>query len=332
MDAPFIDWISCSQYMGEGTPECVGALRFALDDQGVAEVETGCGRQLKGSFETSVRVTSHKGWVRFSGNPARWGRPDNLFGYDLDRSMEVVNSILAGLGIPPFTRGVPLHDCAHSSIELDAWSGVTFSEIHVTRNFETGSDLMARMAIRAYAARSAAYMRKGVHGDETVCWASTRRRVKAYRKGAEMAKHAKLSPWGEWAYQRGVIRHEVEIKRRILSETGYRHWGNLTMGKLISLFDKETEVLQRADCSLDPLAIESVPTSTRLTYAAWLKGEDVRSIMSRSAFYRHRKVLSEVASVDIAEVRNTGAQIMPMIRRVTLTPASPPAGYWQHAA
>ena len=104
------------------------------------------------------------------------------------------------------------------------------------------------------------------------------------------------------------------------------------MGKLISLFDKETEVLQRADCSLDPLAIESVPTSTRLTYAAWLKGEDVRSIMSRSAFYRHRKVLSEVASVDIAEVRNTGAQIMPMIRRVTLTPASPPAGYWQHAA
>lgn len=317
--------------MGEGTPEVVGALRFAVADDGSPECETGCGRQVSGSFDTSVRVTSHKGWVRFSGNPARWDRPDNLFGHSLDESMGIVNGILAGLGLPPFSKGIRLDLMARTGLELHAWSGCTFSELHVTRNFETGSDLLARLAIRSYAGRSAAYMRKGVHGDETVCWSSSRRRVKAYRKGAEMGVHAKLSPWGEWAKSRGIVRHEVEVKRRILSETGYRHWGNLDMGKLIQLFDQETEILRRVDCSLDPLAIESVPSNTRLTYAAWLRGEDVRSLLPRATFYRHRKALNDCASVDIAEVRSTGAQVVPIVRQVTLTPAVAPPGYWLRA-
>lgn len=327
----FVDWISCAQYMGEATPEVVGALRFQVAEDGTPEVETGSGRQLAGSFESSCRVTSHKGWVRFSGNPARWGRPDNLFGLDLDGSMGVVNGILAGLGLPPFTRGIPLGEIARTAIELQAWSGCTFSELHITRNFVTGSELQAKLAIRSYAGRSAAYMRKGVHGDETVCWSSSRRRVKAYRKGPEMAKHAKLSPWGEWAQQNGVVRHEVEIKRRILSETGYRHWGNIDMGKLIQLFERETEILQRADCSHDPLAIESVPSWCRLTYAAWLRGEDVRALLPNGTFYRHRKKLRETAVVDIAEARPT-ASVLSIRREVILTPAVAPAGYWSNAA
>ena len=104
------------------------------------------------------------------------------------------------------------------------------------------------------------------------------------------------------------------------------------MGKLIQLSDRETELLQRADCSLDPLAVEAVPRNTRLTYAAWLRGEDVRSLLPRATFYRHRKALAECASVDISEARGIGAQIVPIIRQVTLTPAIVPAGYWAVAA
>lgn len=326
----FIDWITVSQHHGEGTPEYIGGLRFVLDEDGAPAVESGAGRQVKGSFDSSCRVTSHGGWVRFSGNPARWNKPDNLFGMELDSSMAVVNSIMDRCGLPNFTKGLPMDQSARTGADLHApaWTGAAFSELHLTRNYSAGSDMLARLAIRSYAARSAAYLRKGVHGDESVTWANTRRRVKAYRKGPEMAVHAKSSPYVEWATTGGIVRHEVELKRRLLSETGLRYWGNCDMGTLHNLFDRETAVLRRPDCSLDPMAIEAVEPRVRLTYAAWLRGEDVRSLLPRATFYRHRKSLADCASIDIAEPRVIGGQVVPMVRVVDLTPAAEPAGYW----
>ena len=329
----FVDWITCSQYHGAETPEFVGSLRFNFDEDGTPGAESGGGKQVKGSFDSSVRITSHNGWVRFSGNPARWNKRDNLFGLGLDESMEVINSILFMAGLPAFTRGEPMADRAVdlAGVDAPAWTGAAFSELHLTQNYSAGSDFLARLAIRSYAARSAAYLRKGVHGDETVTWGNSRRRVKAYRKGAEMAVHAKHSPFIEWAKDAGIVRHEVELKRRVLSDTGLRHWGNCDMGTLHRIFERETAVLRRPDCSLDPMALEAVPRNVRMTYAAWLRGEDVRALMPRASFYRHRKSLADVASVDIAECRPQGAEVVPMVRIVDLKPAAEPAGYWSLA-
>lgn len=345
----FVDWVSVSQYHGNDTPEFIGSLAFkGLDEP--APIESAGPRKLEGSHSSSLQIKSHGGWVRVSGNPSRFNRPDNLFGLDLDACMVVINEQLAKLGLPPFTVGVPLdatRDERRSRIGLAAvdgetvdgmgggehlrWTGAAFSRLDLTENYSAGSELLARLAIRSYQSRAAAYMKKQVYGEETALWHNTRRSVKAYRKGPDMALHCPESEWIEWANENGIVRHEVAVKSRFLSATGLRYWGNLNMATLHKLFEQETEILRRPDASLDPLALECCPRAPRLAYAAWLRGEDVRSLLPDRTFRRHRKTLLQTASVDIAEPRRV-ADVVPMVRTIELRPAVAPEGYWQGRA
>lgn len=335
----FVDWVSVSQYHGgDLRREFVGSITFkgvaalgvdATDPGDLCEVAGP--RKWEASYGTSMQIKAHDGYVKVSGNPSRFNRPDNLFGFDLDECMQIINAELVKLGLPPFYPGAEMLPTAKEIEEgkLSKWTGAAFSRLDLTENFETGSELLARLAIRAYQARARGYMKKGAYSDETALWHNTRRSVKAYRKGDEMALHCKESPWIEWARDRGIVRHEVALKSRLLSDTNLRYWGNLTMPVLEGIFRRETEVLNRADASLDPLAVDAVPVAARMVYAAWLKGENVRELLSRSAFYRYRRTLLDVASVDIAEPR---CAVIPMVRVIELCRAEAPAGYWDRRA
>jgi len=331
----FIDYLSVRQYHGEGVPEYVGTLLFSLDKDGAVQSESARGVKVEGSYCSKLFIKSHLGTVTVTGNPSRWDRADNLFGFDLDDCMTIVNRVLAQLHLPPFTEGKPFRPKSTMTTvqklhALPDWTGARFSVLHLTRNMVAGSDFLAKLAIRSYGARAGAYMRKAVYGDETVMFHNTHRAIKAYRKGPDMAKHCPESPWREWALSQGVVRQEVELKSRYLSDTKLSFWGNCNMARLYKLFEHETEVLRRPDASLDPMALEACPSRSRVVYAAWLKGQDVRAMLPRATFYRHRKTLLEY-DVDIAEVRHCG-DVVPMVREVVLAPAAAPAGYWDRAA
>lgn len=329
----FVDMVKVSQYHGERCPELVGGLTFKYDDDGDLVTETGHNKALRGSFSTALQVKSHGGRVTVRGNPSRFNRPDNLFGYDIDECLTIINVELGKLGLPAFTAGEELPTTV-SSIDgwhgLPDWSGATISELHLTENYSAGSDLLARLAIKAYQSRAVAYMRKAVYGEETAYFHNTHRTVKAYRKGPDMAVHCKESPWREWALEQGIVRHEVELHYRYLQKTGLRFWGNCTMARLYRLFEKESAALGRPELSFEPLDIDTLPPQCRVPYAAWLKGEDLRALLPRATFYRYRKLLRE-RGVDIAEVRPFG-QAIPIVRVVELAPARAPVGYWQEAA
>lgn len=331
----FVDWISCSQYHGETASEVVGSLHFKMDADGAPDVETGGSLQVKGSHSTSVQIRSHAGWVTFSGNPGRFGRPDNLYGFDLDECMQRVNDILSGYDLPGFSAGEQMRADEGEITEgkLPHWTGCRFSRVDITRGFEAGSEFAARLAMRAYQRMSVARTTKSVWGGETAIWKTQRRTVKAYLKGPEMRAHGLGdSPWTEHATQRGVVRHEVELRSKYLSETRLRYWGNLTMGELIRIHLQETDHLREPDVGHDPLAVESLPSRVRLTYASWLKGENVRELLSRATFYRHRSALLELAGVDIQDTRDVGQFVEPRIKHVELRPSVAPAEYWRLAA
>lgn len=345
--AMFVDWIKCSQYHGPDTPEFVGSLRFGLDDFGEVKYETGQPRKVEGSWSSSVQVASHGGFVRFSGNVSRFDRPDNLFGFELDECMRRINQLMAKLGLPAFTQGrriqvldapgegsKPLRLVAPDEdlgAVQDQWTGCRFSQLDLTRNYSAGSDFLAKLAIRSYQAKGRSRMKKGSYGEETVMWNNTHRTVKAYRKGPDMAVHCPESPWIEWANESGIVRQELSLRYRELSKLGLCYWGNCDMGRLIELFERETAFLAEPDCSLDPMAVECCPAKSRVIYAAWLKGEDVRSMLSRATFFRHKKVIQETCQVDIGEVRPR-ADVVPIVRVVELRAAEAPAGYWQQVA
>jgi II/X family phage/plasmid replication protein len=331
----FVDWIAVSQYHGERAREWVGSLKFSgltgrLGETDPGEICESAGpRALTGSYDTTLNIKSHNGWVTVKGNPSRFNRPDNLFGYELDEGMFLINEQLGRLGLPVFQPGEEMKPTAKEIEQgkLPAWTGAAFMRLDLTENYSAGSELHARLAIRSYQARAKAYAKKGTWGEETAMFYNSHTAVKGYRKGPDMKIHCPESEWTEWADQTGIVRHELELKSRFLSKTGYRYWGNCTMGTLHQLFEKGTEVLRRPDASLDPMAIECCPAKSRAMYALWLRGEDVRSLVSRATLYRHRKVLMETASIDIAEPRRTG-EVLPIVRIIDLAPCRAPAGYW----
>lgn len=330
----FVDWISVSQYHGDSAREFVGSLGFKFDETGEPVCETGGSRAIKGSFDTSLQVRSFAGWVSVSGNPGRFGRPDNLFGYDLETCMQIVNRELALHDLPPFTKGeevAPVSEEMERGV-LSRWTGAAFSRIDVTRGFEAGSEFAARLAMRAYSRVSLARMTRSSWGGETCLWRTGRRVVKAYLKGAEMSAHGACGEWADYAKERGIVRHEVEFKSKFLSETRLRYWGNVDMGKLIRLHLAETEHLHEPDVAHDPVALQCIPSRCRVTYAAWLRGENVRELLARPTFYRHRAELLEAAGVDIKDPRDVGHFVEPRVHTVTLVPAVAPAHYWERAA
>lgn len=127
----FCDWLNIWQqfplglypdYLGGRVVSIEGAcglVRAAVVDQETGEVgdawaisgsdeieySTAKFTQHRGSFETSLLIRMVNGRLEVRGNLSAWGRLDNLFGMGLDDCIELLNEILAELGLPCFTPG-----------------------------------------------------------------------------------------------------------------------------------------------------------------------------------------------------------------------------------
>lgn len=76
-----------------------------------------------------------------------------------------------------------------------------------------------------------------------------------------------------------------------------------------------------------PAALADLPAHLKVTYAAWVSGADLRSILSKPTFYRQRQAILQAIDVDISIPRPTEptAQIVPLRRIVELEPAGRPS-------
>lgn len=175
-------------------------------------------------------------------------------------------------------------------------------------------------------------MKRGMASDESVWFVNTRRMLKAYIKHLEMAKHGTpLEDFAlQWCKEQGILRVEVEMKKRELSALGLNDFGAITQEKLEALFEAETSVFRSVDRSDDVDIIDAIPARSRVYASAWLAGQDLRQSCSRATLFRHAKVLREFG-LDILEPRNV-QQFPVKVRIVDLTPVEAPAWYWQQEA
>lgn len=154
--------------------------------------------------------------------------------------------------------------------------------------------------------------------------------LKAYRKGAEMKAHGADPELTEWVTEQGVVRVELELKRRELSELGLRDLGNITQEKLEAIYLEHLEPFRRVDSSDEPDVLASIPSRSRAYAAAWLGGQDVRLLCSQATLYRHAKVLRGYG-LDILEPRNI--EVFPVkVRVIDLQPLSAPEWYVRRMA
>lgn len=316
----FVDWFSASQLHPEGgLPVITGGLVVHYDASGLPRFEFNRSASIGGSHETAVRVGCDGYRVSLSGNPGRFSRPDNLFNHGFPGTVEAANRILQGLGLPAFT---PTRIEDGQEIR-----GCVVSRLDITSNLRSGSESQARAVIRWLQGRSIARMKRGFSGDESVWYANTHHMLKAYRKAPEMIHHGldKDHPAVQWAQENGVVRVEVELKKRLLSKLDLQDLANITDDKLISVFHEQTEVFRSVDRSDEPDILDACPVRSRAYAAAWLAGQDVRLLCSQATLYRHAKALRDLG-IDILEPRNV-EKFPVKVRVVELEPLEVPDWY-----
>lgn len=320
----FVDWITISQLheTDEQLPIYCGGIIVNYDSIGNARHERVCAASFPGSFDTSIRIKSDGKHSSLSGNVGRFSRSDNLFNLGFRETIEKANRICMARGLPAFTPA----KIRPSTNEAES-HGARISRLDITCNFATGSESQARALIRWLADRSVSRMKKGRAGDESVWWVNSRHMLKAYIKHIEMLKHgcSKDDPVYQWCKEQGVVRVEIELKKRLLFDAGLNKLENITQEKLEEIFHKETEIFKRIDRSDEPDIIDAIPTKSRIYAAAWLAGKDLTNMAHRATLFRHAKILREYG-IDIMTQRNI-EQFPVKVRIIDLKPLSMPSWY-----
>lgn len=320
----FIDWLTASQFHPKGgLPIVSGGLTVHYDSEGNPRFERNCAVQHSGSYQTSIRVASDGYRVSISGNVGRFQRQDNLFGFGIKSTIEMANRILSDFSLPPFTLTGGISE------DIQATRPCYISRLDFTVNYETGSESQARHAIRFLASRAVSRAKRGNAGNDSYWFANTRKMFKAYLKSCELKAHGmdESNPVYQYCRDAGILRFEIELKKRLLSDLKMNILDDITDEKLLEIFNHETAFARHIDRSSDHDFLEHLPPKTRIYAQLWLDGNNVKDCCSRAQMYRHSKILREYG-VNIFEPRNVD-KFPIRLRVIDLVPASVPDWYRQ---
>ena len=318
-----IDWLSgIAPYHG---PLLNGGCVIKTDRDGVIVYKIPTRIEARSSHETGFMVrTLPDNQIEFSGCPAKWFQGHNIFGSDDIRGLvpEVLSGVLQSLGVTP------------SPSDLAQWCNgeVTLTRVDVTQSFAAGSRSNALAFIRAMES-SATYRHRGrgqfCKGDTLYFGKNSRRSaLKIYPKGQEieakghgLPEHLRITPLA--GYANDLIRFEFVLRSRWLSDERLRYlsaWGDNTSTELHrSLLEPLTMANQ---LTLPYVDIVSMSSHLKSTYALWSVGQDVRQVLAKPTFYRHRQQLLE-HGIDIALVRPVDQA--PIIAKLRLVVEAVPA-------
>ena len=359
------DWLSIHQQHDPHTLDDFGSavlLRLVIDEDGNQrrEWETVSHHQHEGSHDSTLSVRCFSGRVEVSGNPSRFGRPDNLWGYEvMSECVALYNSVLRDLGLPEFTSGPNLSrrpdghgqtfgstDSAHTDAQVSM--GAQITRVDIATNVEAGRDAGAVvLALDSVIWRGSPPNR---HGKSSLSWGSRRhRRLKIYDKGAEIRSNTKKSSQdrphrlalAQYCDEVGMLRFELELHRDTLRQSGLRelrHWNDDHAKEIMrSQVDKMMPQVRRS--TLSGIAQELIDHHglgrrqalmlQGLAYQ-WRDGIDVfeqlSDDVSRATAYRYRAQLRKVG-IDIRTPPSKAEVITVQPRVVDLVPAGPPAWY-----
>lgn len=331
----FVDWLTINQLHQKGCKDLNGGHFMELDSDGTVNYRIAKHYRHQGSFKTALALRSSASRVEISGNVGRFGRPDNVFNAGWDSTINIAQTIVAALDLPPFSTGSTYFDSYGNMQSF----GACVTRLDLTRNYSTGSPEQARAFLSWLDGQSLAYVRRGRKvGSTTVEWGSNTGRYKliAYDKAQEMFDHSKdkdsLKENRVYQYCRenGIIRVELKLKRQELADKGLRFLGDIDMGKLIQLYNEKTDFISGATVDCSAMDMSDLPSSVRMTYEAYMRGVDVACLLPRMTLFRHAKILRSYG-VDITS--NPSVQrLKTEVRTINLAPAEMPDWYSLKAA
>ena len=301
-----IDWVDFVAPLvhdeGQGSPFYAGEV---MSTTAAGELDWGIFKrmQMLGSYSATVQVRSARmadgrQAVRVSGNLVKWFQGHNIFG----------TNDLRGLVLESLSKVLEIGKIGVSISELQAWvaGDIELMRVDVTESADFGNEKRVLNALRSLdQSANLKFRGRGEFNGHSLLFGKGSRNwsFTLYAKGPELRKHklpSELLDTPLLGFADGLLRMEF----RLLS----MHLKKLGLGKLWAWCDNTASTvhqimlqnLQISDATMiDSDVLESLPTRYKLIYQSWLDGHDLRTILTRPTFYRHRKSLL-VYGVDIS--------------------------------
>jgi II/X family phage/plasmid replication protein len=287
---------------------------------------------VEGSYSSKVQISSFsEDQIYISGNPTKFLQGHNLFGTnDLVGLMSKFFDCLLtheqlGLNPDPFQYA----DIKDGNYEL------TRVDVNETWHLNNRADVLAW--IRSVG--ETAYLKHrgaGQFSGDTAYFGKNSRRwsLKCYSKGLEiLAKGHKLPSelripemieYAEKSLRIEAVIRQLELKRRGLNTAS--NWDIDTSEELLLEYISKLELSDVYMLNDDVL--NTLPPRLRLTYQAWLNGDDLKQILPHNTFYRSKKALREYG-IDIStKSPKEKTNVIPLIRVLEAKPVGIP--HWAH--
>lgn len=356
MQSVFCDWLSCYQEHSKGglpvlnngcvaqfeadaikqfiNPE-TGQIQTIFDATQI-EWTTQKHFEFEGSYDTKIRIKCDGYRITFDGNVSRFGRTDNVFGFGVIECITLANKILIELGLPPFS-----HQPASEFRDSFTPNGCIITRVDLTTNYSAGSHAKAVRLIHFMAgqdvgrkANAKQYGENGVTWNEgSKFWYS-----KMYIKAESLGQHASQDVQ-EWTKEQGIVRHEISLKSRYLTQNGLRSinaWAvrnktDMFKGEIMEniVYGRFNDILKRGTATRTPL--EDIPKTLGRIARDWRSGIDVWGDESYALRTRQlwRKQLLPYG-IDIKQPSNI-TRLPIRLEVIDLQPAIAPAWYWRAA-
>ena len=348
-----IDWITATIPMKHQIINAGNVIELTPDGDVLREYSKR--KRVKGSFCSSVSIKTNNVRMKrqghtvvrdygeqlyIDGNPAKFLQGHNCFGSN------DVSFLLAEMVRQAFTQlDIELPEIAYASILRGNFE---LKRIDITAMYElpSASDVDAWI----YALSNSAKSRHGLPEltDRTLYFGKRSRRyaTKIYSKFRELQSGRKEhalpdflinTPLLGWVSNKVRIEHVLRAPE-LKKQAQQRFNRDVLFGKdlkpsvIDSLF---TEYLGRIEMSGQMTAtdkqLHTIDTKLRGTYELWRQGLDMRSMMSKATFYRHRAELKEILNIDIAlPPKKAQSNVIPLLRPLEAKPASVPAELLQY--
>lgn len=281
------------------------------------EFTTAATFDFEGSFDTHLQIKSEGGRVSLSGNIGRFERPDNVFGYSVADCIRLANKLMVRLGLPEFTGRIRPSAAAapanfeeikesngsfHARQDTAIKNGAIITRVDLTKNYLTGSQDNASRLMH-YLSGMHRRNKGGKQYANGVTWGEGSKYWygKMYNKGKEMQKDKYADPaLVESVLKSGLVRDEISLKTRFLTQNGYNEIGVWMNGDDMEnvIYGMFSSVLTQTEVSTDDF--ESIPGRLGEIAIAWRNGVDMKARLPRNTFYRYRKQL-KAYGFDISE-------------------------------
>jgi len=288
--------------------------------------------QVKGSFEKTISVSSVGGTgdgmathLKVNGNPSKFLQGHNVFGSDniVALMSDLFDVIATQFSLKPTPE--ELRRIRTGDYEL------TIVDINYSYDLPCRSDVLQFIRALEFKAKTR-HGRPSTKGGTLYFGKNSERwAIKFYCK-AEEIKTARgrlphdLQNIGIEDWVDNKLRIELRLLSKELKKIGIVNVKDLTINKVIALF---AEYLGRIDMSeqiaLTDEIMMNMPNKLRSTYTLWVEGHDLRGLMSKATYNRHRLELKSYGvNIDLRPESTKKSNVIPLIRVLEAKPASIP--------